>query len=242
MTISMSRRRPLQLASMPPRRAVGLLGPVPPPRQRECVRGQVAERPTHGDLRPSRSPPVVQRQEGFLPVAFPRVCIVVVLLYMFLEHAIVREILMSVLEPASIHTEVEAGGDPLDRQEAGIVRRTLKYRVNAAVICGAVDCAIRQQLQIAILEEHLYGAGGASYVAQVGGALRARLGRGGRGAGRERERRQEQPQRARARAHGAPRPWQPPGRRHCTTPPLIPRSTPHDFHHPVSSKSFLLYL
>lgn len=114
--------------------------------------------------------------------------------------------------------------------------------VNAAVICGAVDCAIRQQLQIAILEEHLYGAGGASYVAQVGGALRARLGRGGRGAGRERERRQEQPQRARARAHGAPRPWQPPGRRHCTTPPLIPRSTPHDFHHPVSSKSFLLYL
>lgn len=35
---------------------------------------------------------------------------------------------MSVLEPASIHTEVEAGGDPLDRQEAGIVRRTLKYR------------------------------------------------------------------------------------------------------------------
>lgn len=35
---------------------------------------------------------------------------------------------MSVLEPASIHTEVETGGHPLDRQEADLERRTLKYR------------------------------------------------------------------------------------------------------------------
>lgn len=35
---------------------------------------------------------------------------------------------MSVLEPAGIHAEVEAGGYPLDRQEADIVCRTLKYR------------------------------------------------------------------------------------------------------------------
>lgn len=62
-------------------------------------------------------------------------------------------------------------------------------------------------------------------MAQVGGALRARLGRGGGGARGQRQRRQEQPQRARARTHGAPRPWQPPGRRHCTTPRLIPRTT-----------------
>lgn len=37
---------------------------------------------------------------------------------------------MCVLEPAGIHTEVLAGGDPLDRQEADIVRSTLKYRWN----------------------------------------------------------------------------------------------------------------
>lgn len=58
-------------------------------------------------------------------------------------------------------------------------------------------------------------------MAEVGGALRTRLWRGGGGARGQGQGRQEQPQRARARAHGAPRPWQPPLRRH-TTPPTIP--------------------
>lgn len=39
---------------------------------------------------------------------------------------------MCVLEPASIHTEVEACRDPLDRQVANFVCRTLKYRWNNA--------------------------------------------------------------------------------------------------------------
>lgn len=103
--------------------------------------------------------------------------------------------------------------------------------VNAVAVCGTVDSAIRHELEIAILEEHLYGARRACDVAEVGGALRARLGGGGWGGGGgggargQRQRREEQPQRARARRHGAPRPWQPPGRRHCTTPSLIPRTT-----------------
>lgn len=46
---------------------------------------------------------------------------------------------MSVLEPAGVHTEVETGGDPLDRQEADLVRRTLKYR------CGQTDTQLDQQ-------------------------------------------------------------------------------------------------
>lgn len=37
---------------------------------------------------------------------------------------------ISVLEPAGVHAEVETRGDPLDRQEADLVRRTLKYRCN----------------------------------------------------------------------------------------------------------------
>lgn len=94
--------------------------------------------------------------------------------------------------------------------------KRLVLTVNAVDVCGAVDGAIRHQLQIAILEEHLYSARGAGDVAQVGGALRARLGRGRRRARRERQRREQQPQRARARDHVAPRPWQPRGRRHSS--------------------------
>lgn len=97
--------------------------------------------------------------------------------------------------------------------------------VNARTVGGAVDSAIGHELKITILEEHLYGARRASDVAEIRGALRARLGCGGSGARGQRQRRQKQPQRARARRHGAPRPWQPPGRRHCTTPPRIPRTT-----------------
>lgn len=37
---------------------------------------------------------------------------------------------MSVLEPTGVHTEVEAGGHPLDRQEADLVCGTLNYRCN----------------------------------------------------------------------------------------------------------------
>lgn len=40
---------------------------------------------------------------------------------------------MCVLEPAGIHTEVEARRHPLDRQEADLVRRTLKYRWNKTI-------------------------------------------------------------------------------------------------------------
>lgn len=57
--ISVSRWRPLQLAAMPPWRAMRLLGPVQRPCQRQCVRRQVAERPSRGDLRSSRSSPIV---------------------------------------------------------------------------------------------------------------------------------------------------------------------------------------
>lgn len=67
--VAMPRRRALELAAVAARRAVRLPGPVPAPRQRERVRRQVAERPAHRDLRPPRPAPVVQRQEGFLPVA-----------------------------------------------------------------------------------------------------------------------------------------------------------------------------
>lgn len=62
-------------------------------------------------------------------------------------------------------------------------------------------------------------------MAEVRGALRARLWRGGRGAGRQRQRRQQQPQRAGAQ-HGAPRPLQPPGRRHCSTPSITHTNNP----------------
>lgn len=102
----------------------------------------------------------------------------------------------------------------------------IKYvlTVFAFGVCSAVDSAIWHQLQISILEEHLYSARRARYVAQVRRALRTLLGRGRSGARGQRQRRQQQPQRARALTHGAPRPWQPPGRRHCTTPTIPPPS------------------
>lgn len=106
--------------------------------------------------------------------------------------------------------------------------------MSAVGVCGTVDGAVWHQLQIAIPEEHLYRARSASDVAEVRRSLRARLRRGRRGAWRQRERREEQPQRARARAHGAPRPLQPPGRRHCSTPGLMPRTemkTQHTLSH-----------
>lgn len=101
--------------------------------------------------------------------------------------------------------------------------------VNAVAVCGAVDRAVGQQLEVSVLEEHLYVARGAGDVAEVGGALRARL-RGRRRRRRARSQRQcreEKPQRARTQVHGAPRPWPPRRRRHCTAEPgaMPPRTT-----------------
>lgn len=88
--VSVSGRWALHLTTMPSRRTMRL--PTPPgwTRHSQRVAREVSEVfPGNWDLRPPRLAIVGQCQEGFLPVANPRVCVVVVFLYMFLEHTIV---------------------------------------------------------------------------------------------------------------------------------------------------------
>lgn len=101
-----------------------------------------------------------------------------------------------------------------------------RLTVNAVPVGGAVDGPVGQQLQVSVLEEHLYIPGRARDVAEVGRALRARVGRRRGGAAAQRQRGQQQAQRARAQPHDAPRPWPPRPRRHCTPPPQLPPTPP----------------
>lgn len=87
-------RRALELAAVAARGTLRLPRPSPAVGERQRVAGQVAQRPAHRDLRPARPPSIVERQERLLSTSYPRIRVVVILFYMLLEHAVVREILL----------------------------------------------------------------------------------------------------------------------------------------------------
>lgn len=87
--VSVFRRWPFQFPLVPAWRAVRLFRPVPPCRQRQCISRQITQRSRRRYLGSSRFTLVVERHESFLPGAYSRIRVVVVFLYMFLEHAVV---------------------------------------------------------------------------------------------------------------------------------------------------------
>lgn len=94
LAVSVEGRRPFKFAAVSARRTLRLSRALPALCDGERVPGQVAQRPAHRDLGAAHLALIIEGQIRLLAAPDPRIRVVEILLYMLLEHAIVREILL----------------------------------------------------------------------------------------------------------------------------------------------------